>query len=270
MERPIRMLLFVREEPAISIAIGESTARDEKGAVEMMQGGVEAMDELNLTERSEVSRGGASGVQGRGEKNGLLIRSLALRHATALTTIIMQHDRAASADVDEIIESVTLNPKAELNPLRMHGLTIGDLQGLEIWPVMSHPVMLREPGTEPPFPADALTFALMVLPYAEPNPTDRDLGKALGRVVGHLRPDMERAAPSKFELGGRQGFEIVAPGQKDGAVIDVYAFMVRGNDSAFAGFGHVGKKQSAETVKRLSKLVRSVELDDSILGPVTR
>jgi hypothetical protein len=70
--------------------------------------------------------------------------------------------------------------------------------------------------------------------------------------------------------GGRQGFEIVAPGQKDGAVIDVYAFMVRGNDSAFAGFGHVGKKQSAETVKRLSKLVRSVELDDSILGPVTR
>jgi hypothetical protein len=269
-ERPMRMLVFVRVNPTISLAIVEMTAKDEKVAAEMLNGGIEGVEDKGLTRDAPVSRGGASGFLARGEKGGLPMKVLVLRHGLALTTISVQYEAAATAEVDKILESIALNQSAALDPLAMHGVAVRDLRGFEVWPVASQPILLREPGTEPPFPAEAPTLFIMVVPYEEPNPSDEYLGRVLGSVLVKLEPNMEQAKESKLEVDGRPGFEIVVPGKNDGVDVDVYAFVARGRDSALAGVGHVGKKRSAEVMKRFSDLARSIKLDDSILGPVAR
>jgi hypothetical protein len=266
----MRMLVFVRPDPTITIAIVEMTANDEKSASEMLHGMTEAFEKKGFTSSSPVSRGGANGFLARGETRGLPTKLLVLRHGLALATVTVQHEAAATAEVDKILESIAVNQGAALDPLAMHGIAVGDLRGFEVWPVTSQPILLREPGTEPPFPADAPSLFVMVVPYEEPNPPDEYLGRILGSLLVKLKPDMEQAKETKLDVDGRPGFEIVVPGNNDGADVDVYAFVARGRDSALAGVGHVGKKRSAEVLKRFSSLARSIKLDDSILGPVAR
>ena len=268
--RPLRMLLYVNENPGVSVGIMEMTGADEKAAGEMLRGAIDGATEQGLEEQSPASRGAASGILAQGEVRGLAVKVLLLRQGLAIASITVQHEPSAAAIVEKILASIRVNEKAALDPLAVHGMAIADLRGFEVWPMMAHPIVLREPGTKPPFPPGAPLLALMVLPYEKPDPTDQELGQALGGLLANMQPNLEQAKHRPFKLDDLPAVEVIAPGKKDGVEIEAYGFIARGADSAIAGFGHVGKERSADVVQRFAGLVGSIQLDDSIVGPPAR
>jgi hypothetical protein len=171
---------------------------------------------------------------------------------------------------EKVLGSVEFDGAAPLDPLAIHGVSIGRMEGMEVWPIMSQPILLREPGVEPPFPPDKASLALVIAPLPKPNPTDEELGLYLGGMLKDLKPDMNQVKSRDTTVSGVPSVELVVPGENDGEPVMIYGFVVRTKDSLFGGFGHVGQKRADVFMPKFAKIVESIRLDDSVLGPLPR
>jgi len=264
MKRPTRLAYFKLEEPLIVIAIAEMTAPDGKAA-EMMEG---ARNGAKLVDEKAATRGTARGFVGHGttDQNGLERQVLGLEQAGAVAIVVAQYQKEAEATVERILDSVRLDASAKLDPLALHGISIGDPAGFEVWNVTSQPIIMADLGARPPVPDSVAKFALLSMPYPKPDFSDEELGQMLGSVIGKKQPDMQKAKMTTSEIAGTPAFVVTAPGQEDGKPIGIFAFILRRPDSAFLGFGDVALSKLEATLPRYERLVKSLRLDDGVFS----
>ena len=262
--RPTRLLFFHNKVPNLAVVIGELTAANDQQIPEILTGLKQGAQDLGTI--TELSRGSAKGFIARGKKDGLDLAFVSLQDGRALTTVAVGGDPAAKALADRIVESIELDGATALDPLAIHGVRIGRFEGMEVWPDMSQPISLREPGVKPPFPPDkaSLSFVISPIETSNPNPTDEDLQHLLGGLINGLKPDMEQAKSREIGVNGRSAAELVVPGENNGHPVVVYGFVTRQDESLFAGFGHVGKARANGFIPKFGKIVESISLDEVV------
>lgn len=264
MNRPTRLQYLRQDEPLVVVALAEMTADNEPAIAQMLAG---AKRGAGVTGEMPVTRGTARGFVGQGtpDDTGLARRVLALSDGLAAAIVIAQYAEAAAPLVEKILESVKLDGRAELDPLALSGISIGDDAGFAVSNATSHPVMLFEKGRRPPLDPGEPSFVLISLPYPRPNTPDEELGNMLGVMLAKFEPFMPAAKTDEFPIAGRPGFVISLPGKNGQTPIGLYGFVARSPDVAFAGFGHVRVKGMNQVAPRFERLVRSIKLDDSIV-----
>ncbi|HYQ15391.1 MAG TPA: hypothetical protein VEQ58_06535 [Polyangiaceae bacterium] len=265
MYRQTRLQYLRQDEPLVVVAVAELTAETPAQTREMLAG---AQQGAGVVQPEPVKRGNAQGFHGRAETdaNGLERRVLGLADGLATAVIVVQYKAAADALVTKILESVTLDANAPLDPLALNGISVGDDAGFAVSDGSSHPVMFFEKGKKPPIPAGDPSFVLMSLPYPKTQVTDAELGAMLGVTLAHYAPNMDKANMNSFEVAHQPAFVMAVPGALDGKAIGLYAFISRRPDTAFVGFGHVRPSAMKDVAPRFERLVKSIQLDDSIFG----
>lgn len=265
MYRGSRLLALRLDEPLVVVALAEFTGQDEAGGAQILAGMREGAE---LPQAEEAQRGEARGFIGAAPGiNGMTKQILGLKSGKTGALIVVQYQAGGEAIAKRILDSVRVDEQAPMDPLQLAGIAVGDLAGLEVTTTMSQPIVLAEKGARPPIAAKALRFALITMPYAQAEVSDEELGQMLGRAIGDLKPDTERAKGSEFKLDGRPAFFMIAPGESDGEKVAIYGFVARGQDTALVGFGHVGVANAEKDLPRLERLVQSIKFDDSVLGP---
>jgi hypothetical protein len=265
MYRGTRLLALRLDEPLVVVALAEFTGADEAAAEQLLAGMREGAE---LPQAEETTRGGARGFIGAAPGiNGMTKQILGLKAGKAGALVVVQYQPSGEDIAKHILDSVRVDERAEMDPLLLAGITLGDRAGLEVATTMSQPIILSEKGARPPLSSTALRFALMTAPYPKADVSDEELGQMLGGAIADLKPDTSRAKGSEFQLDGRPAFYLIAPGEADGKPVAIYGFVARGKDSALVGFGHVGVASADKDLPRLERLVQSLKLDDGILGP---
>jgi hypothetical protein len=266
MQRPTRLQYLRQESPLVVVAVAEMTADNEAATKQILSG---AKQGAELKQETPAAHGSARGFTGKSEPDpsGMARQILALADGPAVTIVIAQYQASAAPLVTRILDSVVLDGKAELDPLALNGISIGDDAGFAVSNGFSQPVMFADKGRKPPIGPGEPSFVLMSLPYVKPDTSDRELGIMLGTTLAKYQPDMSRASMDSFAIDGREAFIIAAPGMYESTAVGVYGFILRRPDLAFAGFGHVRAVAMKQVGPRFERLVKSIRLDDSIISP---
>ena len=265
MYRGTRLLALRLDEPLLVVALAEFTGEDEAGGAQLLAGMREGAE---LPQAEETTRGDARGFIGAAPGiNGMTKQILGLKSGKTGALLVVQYQAGAEALAKRILDSVRVDEHAQLDPLQLAGISLGDFAGLEVMPTLSQPILLVEKGARPPLSSKALRFTLVNMPYPKADVSDEELGQMLGGAIGDLKPDTERAKGSEFQLDGRPAFFMIAPGASDGEPVAIYGFIARGQDTALVGFGHVGVASAEKDLPRIERLVQSLKFDDSVLGP---
>jgi len=266
MRRPTRLQYLRQDDPLIVVAVAELTARDPAETKSMLAGAARG---AAVSDEKPVKRGNAQGFSGQAAPDitGLSRRVVALADGPAVTVVIVQYQAAAASVADKISESVTLDGSQSLDPLALNGIKIGDDAGFSVSDAASHPVTFFEKGKPTPLRPGEPLFELLSVPYPKPDTSDRELGALLGVTLGHYAPDMSKANLNSFEISHGPAFVMSVPGKADGVAVGLYAFIVRRPDTAFIGFGHVRPLAMKDVAPRFERLVKSIELDDSVFSP---
>jgi hypothetical protein len=267
--RPNRFLTFVHDKPLVIVTVLDVTASPEfmQGVLRGMRRALE--DELGAKLSSaDTARGGARGFVLDGKSSQHHVKFVALATQTAACAVTVFHEEAGEKLAAEIAASVELDESAAMDPLAAHGLGAKTAPGLELWPVMNHPVMFKEPGVTPPMAPDKAVFAILIAPYGDTQPSDRELGSMLGAILRELEPNMQGARMQEAEVGGGRLFEVVTRGKKDGIDIGIYASLLKDTGAAIVSYGHVGADREASFVESFRSIARSVERRPGTIGPV--
>jgi hypothetical protein len=264
MRRPSRLQYLRQDEPLVVIAVAEMTAEDLASTQQMLAG---ARDGAGVVEQRPVEHGKSQGFLGRGapDGSGLSREVLGLADGLSAVIIVAQYQPAAAPLVAKILDSVTLDPSAELDPLALNGIQLGDDAGFVVDRSSSHPVLLYERGKKLPLKPGEPSFMLLSLPYPKSEISDQELGQLLGLTLAKFRPFMPSAKMDAFPIAGRQAFVMSVPAFSDKIPVGLYAFVVRCPDVAFAGFGHVELSAMNRVAPRFERLVKSLTLDDALI-----
>ncbi|HYP91038.1 MAG TPA: hypothetical protein VEQ59_22890 [Polyangiaceae bacterium] len=265
MYRQTRLQYLRQDDPLVVVAVAELTAQTPDESRQMLAG---AQRGAGIAQPEAVRHGNAQGFTGRAEPeaNGLDRRVLGLADGLAAAVIIVQHAAAAAPQVTKILESVTLDANAPLDPLALNGITVGDHAGFAVSDGASHPVMFFEKGKKPPIADGEPSFMLMSLPYPKPEVADRELGAMLGLTLAHYAPKMDKANMNSFDVARQPAFVMAVPGTFENKPVGLYAFISRRADTAFVGVGRVRASAMKDAGPRFERLVKSIQLDDSIFG----
>src|SRR5262245_21663768 len=141
--RPTPLFAFRNESPNLAVLISEVTAPNDRAAAEVLEGMKDASKKFEPL--TETTRGSARGFTCRGETNGLAVRIIGLQEGRAATSVAVAFEPNAEKLADKVMNSVELEGAAVLDPLAIHGIRIGRLEGMQVWPVMSQPILLKEP-----------------------------------------------------------------------------------------------------------------------------
>jgi hypothetical protein len=267
MYRPTRLMALRLDDPALIVVLTEATVAGPEGA----QGFLAGMQESGrLVSSAEVERGEAKGFLGEAPSNieGMTRKLMGLTAGTATVGVVVQYAPEGQALAERILSSIQLDPGAKLDPLALSGVKVGELAGFEVQSGISQPITFFEAGSKPPLAPEAAALALMMLPYPKAEVSDEDLGQMLGATLGNLNPKMDKAKSVELQVDGKPTFAFVTSGERDGATIAVFAFITRYEDSALAGFAHVGEAKADAVLPRVQKLVKSIQLDPAIVGPL--
>lgn len=267
MYRPTRLMALRLDDPMLIVVVTEGTANGPEGARGFLVG---MQESAKLLSSSPLERGQAKGFLGEAPSNieGMTRRMMGLVAGNATAGVVVQYVPEGQALAERILGSVQLDGAAKLDPLALSGVKVGDLAGFEVHPAISQPITFFEAGVKPPLAPDAAALALMVLPYPKADVSDDELGQMLGSTLGNLNPKMDQLKPIELQIDGKPTFAFSAPGERDGAAIVVFAFITRYQDSALAGFAHVGAAKADAVLPRMQQLARSIQLDPGTVGPL--
>ena len=265
MQRPTRLPFLKLAEPLLVVSFGEFT-RDPASTDTFLAG---AKDGAKMGESRPVSRGQAHGFLGHvaADETGLERQILALAAGGAVAMINLHYAKEAEPLVSKIVESVELDAEKPLDALALSGIQLGDRAGFEPSSAAAPPLLLTEPGVKPPLNG-APSLALMSVVYPKPNLSDNELGEMLGASLGHYQPDMRAAHEEELKIGTCPAYSFDAPGKDQGAPVIVYGFIARCPDSALLGLATARLAQAKAVLPRFQRVVRSLQLDDSILQAV--
>lgn len=267
MYRPTRLMALRLDDPSLIVVLTEGTAGGPEGARGFLAG---MQESASLVSSTQLERGEAKGFVGEAPSNveGMTRKMMGLTAGTATAGVVVQYAPEGQVLAERILGSVQLDGGAKLDPLALSGIKVGELAGFEVHPGISQPITFFEAGVTPPLAPEAAAIALMVLPYPKAEVSDEDLGQMLGSVLGNLNPKMDKLKPAELQVDGKPTFAFVAPGERDGAAIVVLAFITRYEDSALAGFAHVGAAKADTVLPRIQQLVKSIQLDPATVGPL--
>ncbi len=258
--RPARDARLVHEELGIVASLIElHVAADE---VKETMRGVRA----GLTEKIEIDSesavehaSGATGFTFRGRREGLSASAAAVSASGTIAVVLVIHSPETADVVAGIVASVDIAPDATFDPLLAHGLSLGEMAGLELVPKMMAPIMFFEKGVSTPVPPEAAVLSIAIVPVPDvEHPNERMAGAALSGLLRAYNPDFGQVETALLEVDGTQANEVVTLGEDKGRALAVYGVALSEPYALLAAFGKVGAKRRDEYVPKFRKLFESL------------
>lgn len=195
------MPAFFHSERDISIALIEGTAdsTDEMGA--MLDG---VRRNLVVADEVAITRGTAKGFERHavlpdGERQTMVV----LHDGVAFGAAILTYTDSDSEMARTVIESLSIDPAAPLDPLAIHGISLDTTAGFVVDQLIAAPIMLIEPGPRP-LPKNSPGFAIVAAPLK----SEADLDDAIATYLADA--DKDTATLERFDLGGLPAIEVEA------------------------------------------------------------
>ena len=271
MHRPSRALTLVLDNPPLIVNWAEITTH---GKVAIESGVLEGIKKgWKISESEDIKRGGATGFVGTGPGaiDGFTRRMIGLAAGESAAGIAVDFITESAEQAERIIDSAELAQNAELDPLAMYGIEIGDLAGFEVQE-MANLIMLREIGARPPLRPGAPGLSIFFHPLSKQDMSakerDRMLGGALRGALSVFNPDFDRFQSAKIEIDGKQGQLVSGPGKRNGTVLTLFGFMVPDEGSGMIGFGSADQGVAEDVLPRFERILKSLRFDDRVLGPI--
>jgi hypothetical protein len=231
----------------------------EKGEAEIIKGFGE---KFGVSERHALERDGmqALGLEAEGAR-GLVIRS-----GDAVGAVVMSfQDPKRLAEIEGVLNSTHLDPKAELDGLKILGVELA-LDDLEPHASAGGSVFFLEPDVDPPLPTGAPSIALSYVPTPG-GLTDNELGQLVGASLRHLNPDPDSSQVTPTSIDGLAGFELLAKGKQEEIPLTVFAIAVHNDDGTFLFYGSVAADKEAEALPKFRALAASLHRAGQAAAP---
>jgi len=258
--RPARDARLAHEELGIVASLVElRVAADE---VQETMRGVRAglTEKIEVDSESPVERAsGAIGFTVRGRREGLSASAAALSAGETVSILLVIHSPESADVVAGIVGSVDIAPEATFDPLLAHGLSFGEMAGLELVSKTLAPIMFFEKGVKAPVPPDAAVLSIAIVPVPEmDHPNERMAGAALGGLLRAYGPDPDHVEAATLRVDGTEVSEVVTQGSDKGSPVALYGAALIEPHAVLAFFGKVGAKRRDQYVPRFRKLVESM------------
>jgi hypothetical protein len=219
-------------------------------------------EKFGVIERRQLERDGmpALSLEAEGAR-GVLIRS-----GDAVGALYASFkDPKRVAEIEGVLASVHLDPKADLDGLKLLGVEL-TLEDLEPHSAAVGAVLFLEPDVQPPVPPAAPALSLTYLPTPG-GLTNKELGELVGSSVRHLEPDTNNMQVTMVTIDGLAGAELLTKGVKEGVAVTVFALAVNDDDGAFVFYGSVDASREGEHLPRFRALAASLHRAGSAAAP---
>jgi hypothetical protein len=246
-------------EPILILTVAEVTTDSGDGAGLLK----ELQTNLDVQDPRQVTRGTARGFVGwvKAGEPGHATRVLALTEGKAGALIRVDYHPRVEALVAGVLDSVSLNAAAELDPLALHGIKLSDRAGFEVSNEQSMPITFVEPGKSA---RPAAPFELRVVPIADGDDASLEaLGDSLLEEAKASANVRELKKESRT-LAGQPALAITYLSEQDGKPIGSYLVMIRLPGSLLLGSAKSVLPDYYDYLPRFERVMQAIQLDASI------
>ncbi len=260
MRRLGRAFVYRNSNSNLVVALAELTATEDE-ASKLVSGVIGGAEGLEKT--SDETEGSLRRVLLSGKKTDRDARMLILEDGGRAATVYVLFSPGYASQAEKILDSVKLDPAAPLDPLELHGLSLGSLGGMEIGNATHQPVVLTRKDQKPPIPKSSAIAFISINPHNYGDAiTEEQLGALLGTNIANLNPDLENAKVNEVEISGHKAHELLLQGQKDGTPLAIYAYAIPDGDCAVIAVAYVQMDHADQEMADVVPLLRSLELGD--------
>lgn len=251
------MLFHAERDVSIALLDGTADSALELGA--MLDA---TRRKLRSADETAIERGKAKGFVRRGElPNGKLCTTATLHQGLVFGATILTYTAADSEMVRSIVESLSIDAAARLDPLTIHGISLATTDGLVVNPMLSSPVTLVEAA-----PAARAGYASMFAIVATPLRSEDDLDGAIATFLADA--DEKTARFERFDLGGLPAMEVEADGTGTRSSERLYLLVISELPTRLLIGSGWWKSDRPEMRERYRKIARGMQGDPKIFGPV--
>lgn len=259
-ERLGRAFIYRNSNSNLVIALAELTATEGEGS-QLVSGVVGGAQGLEL--ESDATKGALRKVLLTGKKMDREARLLLLEEGGRAATIYVLFSAVYAKQAEKILASAKLDPRATLDPLRLHGLTLGPLGGMEIGNTTHQPVLLTRKDQTPPIPSTSAVAFISINPHNYGDAiTSEQLGGIVGANIANLNPNFEEAKINELVISGHPAQELLLQGEKDGIPMAIYTYAIPDGDCAIVAVAYVQRDKADTEMADVVPLLRSLELGD--------
>lgn len=200
-ERFTRLPVFFHSERDVSIALLEGTAESADVMGAMLDG---FRRKLVVADEVAITRGTAKGFERHAVlPDGKHEKMVALHDGAAFGAAILTYTDSDSEMARTVIESLSIDPAAPLDPLAIHGISLATTEGFVVNRMFTATITLIEPGPWP-LPKNSPGFAIA----GGPLESEEDLDAAIATYLADA--DQDTATLKRFDLGGLPAIEVEA------------------------------------------------------------
>lgn len=202
--------------------------------------------------------GGVEGVEVEGRVGGARLRILTLWSGGALARVLVRHPDDARRIVARILDSVQLDPAAELDPVAVLGIRMSVPAELSTLLVSNEELVLRTAARAVPFPSGEAAIDVVYAPFVGARPESTE---ARGRMLGARFSGLPiEGTPQATQLSGSAlpGYQIAMTATVGGAPLLLYGAYLETEGGAFLLRASVGADQAERWAPRFEAMARSL------------
>lgn len=250
--------MFFHSERDVSIALLEGTA-EAANVMEAMLDGLRR--KLVVADEVPITRGTAKGFERHAVfPDGKHETMVVLHDGVAFGAAILSYTDSDSDMTRTVIESLSIDPAAPLDPLAIHGISLSTTEGFVVNRMIAAAITLIEPGPWP-LPKNSPGFAIMGAPLE----SEADLDAA---IATHLADaDQETATLERFDLGGLPAIEVEADLTGPKKSQRLYLLVIKETPTRLlVGWGNWNRDRP-DVRERYRKIALGMRGDPTVFGP---
>jgi hypothetical protein len=217
--------------------------------------------------RVTVKRQRASGVEVTSSgSDGRIKKVLVLQAGTAIGVLVVGCPDSVEEYIQPILDSLSLDEEAPVDPIAQNGLTLSTTEGLTVWPFMGAGIMLKEAHAKPPIPNTSPVFSVMTV-WIPKEEFEHNLADMLAQS------DVDPATVTRHEvlLDGLPAIEVEGKASRQGEPVNFYGVFARESFSSFStiigcwGQWVPGRPDVRDRYRRISQGIKRLP---NVIGPV--
>ncbi|GAB5546684.1 MAG: hypothetical protein SangKO_064440 [Sandaracinaceae bacterium] len=215
---------------------------------------------------------GIEGVEVDGRMGHARLRILTLWRDGALARVLVRHPARERRVVARILDSVQLDPSAELDPVAVLGIRMSVPAELSTLLVSNEELVLRTAARAVPFPSGDASIDVVYAPFVGARP---ESSEARGRLLGARFSGLPiEGTPQATQLSGSAlpGYQIAMSATVEGTPLLLYGAYLETEGGAFLLRASVDASQAERWAPRFEAMARSLRPRAPVHNPahVTR
>jgi hypothetical protein len=258
MARHGRTFSYLRPAPLLVVMITELTV--EKETLDDLISPLISGLGKGARETGRSKRNTTDVVHVDGDVKDVTVKGFLLKDGKAAATMFVLYNAADGAsDAQKVLDSVELDTKATMDPLKVHGLELPEIGDLVVSDSVQNPMHLSSHASVgPEKPGDKSAFIKVYAPKKNGKYESKDLGNMIVEMVTPLGGDRSKLKPGDFLIDGVSAVEMTMPGKTGRVDTEIYVMVMHDGDGALLIGGSAAKAQGAEAIDEIRRMARSL------------